>query len=38
MGGSADQPADPKNHRVEAGEAYRGLRVVRGEAKKKEGK
>ena len=36
MGGSADQPADPKNHRVEAGEAYRGLRVVRGEAKKKD--
>ncbi|MCH7985388.1 MAG: prolyl oligopeptidase family serine peptidase [Acidobacteria bacterium] len=36
MGGSADQPADPKNHRVEAGEAYRGLRVVRGEAIKKD--
>lgn len=33
-GGSADQPSDPKNHRTEAGEAYRGFRVIRGEPKK----
>ncbi|MFZ5623381.1 MAG: prolyl oligopeptidase family serine peptidase [Gemmatimonadota bacterium] len=29
LGGSADRPADPRARRAEAGEEYRGLRVVR---------
>lgn len=35
LGGSADQPADPKARRQPAGDAYRGFRVVRGEPKEK---
>jgi len=30
LGGSADRPADAKDESTEAGEAYRGFRVVRG--------
>lgn len=37
-GGSADRAADPKVRAQEAGEGYRGFRVVRGEAKKEEEK
>jgi formylglycine-generating enzyme required for sulfatase activity len=36
LGGSADRAADAKAQVLEAGEAYRGFRVVRGEVKKKE--
>ena len=37
-GGSADRAADSKVRATEAGEAYRGFRIVRGEQKKKEEK
>lgn len=36
LGGSADRPADPKARPQDAAEAYRGFRVVRGEAKRAE--
>ncbi|MGH9779380.1 MAG: prolyl oligopeptidase family serine peptidase, partial [Candidatus Acidiferrales bacterium] len=38
IGGSADQAADSKARATEAGDAYRGFRIVRGQPKKKEEK
>jgi len=38
LGGSADRAADAKARPQDAAEAYRGLRVIRGEAKKREEK
>jgi hypothetical protein len=36
LGSSADRAADTKARATEAGEAYRGFRIVRGAPKKKE--